>query len=124
MAKLQTSNGHTPLQALKEMQRRDGWYDAKILEAVGTCFGETVSNAKTIKTVARKVTELSVGMVLTSDVYTTDGTLVLTAGHQLNDMTLERLQNFEQLVGIREPIFVESLAGIKRRFDRPISCDA
>jgi response regulator RpfG family c-di-GMP phosphodiesterase len=111
MSKLQASNSLTPPQALKEMRRREGWYDPQMLNAVGTCFGGESVGGDAVKTVARKVTELSVGMVLTSDIYTTDGTLVLTAGHQFNDMTLERLQNFEQLVGIKMPIFVESLVG-------------
>jgi hypothetical protein len=53
------------------------------------------------------VRDLNVGMVLHTNVLTKDGTLVLAAGHQLNEMSLEKIQNFEQLSGIQEPIFVE-----------------
>jgi hypothetical protein len=49
-------------------------------------------------------------MVLYSDMHTRDGTLVLSAGHQISEMSLEKIQNFEQLSGIREPVFVEIAA--------------
>jgi hypothetical protein len=53
------------------------------------------------------VKDLTVGMVLHSDVLTKDGTMVLSSGHQISEMSLEKIQNFEQLSGIKEPIFVE-----------------
>jgi hypothetical protein len=49
---------------------------------------------------------LAVGMLLTSDVFTKDGTLILSAGHYINEMILERMQNFNLIYGIKEPIFV------------------
>jgi hypothetical protein len=51
---------------------------------------------------------LAPGMVLRSNIETKDGTLILSAGHALSEMTLEKIQNFERISGIKEPIFVEA----------------
>jgi hypothetical protein len=53
------------------------------------------------------VADLRVGMVLYSDLLTRDGMMVLSAGHQISQMSLQKIQNFDQLSGIKEPIFVE-----------------
>ncbi len=50
---------------------------------------------------------LAKGMVLRSNVETKDGMLILRAGHQINDMTLGKILNFESVVGVKEPIMVE-----------------
>lgn len=102
------ADGALPLRALAEMQHRHGWYDPKLLADVRACFGGPDSNAEAVKeTVAVQVRDLNVGMVLHSNVLTKDGTMVLSSGHQINEMSLEKIQNFEQLSGIQEPIFVE-----------------
>ncbi len=102
------AEGALPLRALSEMQHRNGWYDPKLLAEVRACFGGPDATAEAVKeTVAMAVRDLNVGMVLHTNVLTKDGTLVLAAGHQINEMSLEKIQNFEQLSGIQEPIFVE-----------------
>jgi hypothetical protein len=45
-------------------------------------------------------------MMLYSNVLTKDGVLIITAGQEINEMTIEKIQNFESISGIREPIFV------------------
>jgi response regulator RpfG family c-di-GMP phosphodiesterase len=108
MVQLQ-STGMLPLKALSEMQQRQGWYDPKLLGAVRTCFGGRETDVETGRaTVSLTPRELRVGMVLRSDVKTRDGTLVLAAGHEISDMSLEKIQNFEQVSGIQEPILVEA----------------
>ncbi len=105
------SVGITPLKALNEMQQRQGWYDPKLLAAVRACFGGATDAADTAKpNISVTVADLNVGMVLYSDLLTKEGTLVLSAGHQISQMSLEKIQNFDQLSGIREPIFVEIAA--------------
>ena len=47
-------------------------------------------------------------MVLRSNVETKDGTMILCAGHQLTEMTLEKIKNFALISGIREPLQVEN----------------
>jgi hypothetical protein len=52
--------------------------------------------------------DLAPGMVLRSNVETKDGTMILCAGHQLTEMTLEKIKNFALISGIREPLQVEN----------------
>jgi len=105
------SGGLVPLKALNEMQQRRGWYDPKLLAAVRACFGGTPAEPDTTKpNISVTVADLGVGMVLYSDLLTKEGTLVLSAGHQISQMSLQKIQNFDQLSGIQEPIFVEIAA--------------
>ncbi|HLP76597.1 MAG TPA: HD domain-containing phosphohydrolase, partial [Candidatus Paceibacterota bacterium] len=102
------ADGALPLSALAEMQHRSGWYDPKLLIEVRSCFGGPDSATENVKeTVAVLVRDLNVGMVLHSNVLTKDGMMVLSSGHQINEMSLEKIQNFDQVSGIKEPIFVE-----------------
>jgi response regulator RpfG family c-di-GMP phosphodiesterase len=107
MAQLQ-GLGSLPLKALNEMQHRQGWYDPKILAAVRACFGGSDTQVEVVdREVPVAVKDLAVGMVLNSDVLTRDGTLVLAAGHRISEMSVERIQNFQQVSGIREPIMIK-----------------
>jgi response regulator RpfG family c-di-GMP phosphodiesterase len=110
MLQLQTE-GLAAAKALNELQHRQGWYDPKLLEIVRAGFATATNEPDTAKpNISVAVHDLAVGMVLYSDLLTKDGTLVLSAGHQITEMSLERIQNFEQLSGIKEPIFVEIAA--------------
>jgi hypothetical protein len=50
---------------------------------------------------------LQVGQLLLSDVLTTDGLLLLSAGHRISEVALARIRNIAQISGIREPIIVD-----------------
>jgi hypothetical protein len=63
------------------------------------------------KNVSVTVKELVSGMVLHSNVITKDGVMILSAGHEINQMTLEKIRNFESVSGIQEPIFVTDPRG-------------
>jgi HD-GYP domain-containing protein (c-di-GMP phosphodiesterase class II) len=96
-------------QALDEMQSRRGWYDPALLQAVRAHFGlsaDAIIRERPCMPVA--LNDLSPGMVLLKDLETLDGVLILSAGHQLNGMTLQVTNNFALLTGVREPIFVEA----------------
>ena len=103
------SGGLVPLKALNEMQQRRGWYDPKLLAAVRASFGGAASAEPdtTKPNISVTVADLTVGMVLYSDVRTKAGILVLSAGHQISQMSLKKIQNFAELSGVKEPIFVE-----------------
>jgi len=94
--------------ALDEMKNRSGWYDPQLLAAMRAISEDgTAAPAKTsTQCIAVNVSDLTPGMVLYSNVLTKDGVLIITAGHEINEMTLEKIQNFQSLSGIREPIFV------------------
>ncbi len=108
LMELQSAN-MASLKALNEMQQRRGWYDPKLLAVVRACFGGvTKPEPDTAKpNISVSVGDLTVGMVLYSDLATRDGMIVLSAGHQISQMSLQKIQNFDQLSGIKEPIFVE-----------------
>jgi response regulator RpfG family c-di-GMP phosphodiesterase len=103
------SGGLVPLKALNEMQQRRGWYDPKLLVVVRASFGGAASaEPDTAKpNISVTVADLTIGMVLYSDVRTKAGILVLSAGHQISQMSLKKIQNFAELSGVKEPIFVE-----------------
>jgi response regulator RpfG family c-di-GMP phosphodiesterase len=95
--------------ALDEMQARLGWYDPRLLDAVREYYGMAVASREGDRPVVSiTLAELARGMVLRSNVETKEGTLILCSGHQLTDMTLEKIKNFALISGIREPLLVES----------------
>lgn len=51
------------------------------------------------------------GRVLASDVYTADGKLLISAGHRVSEALLERIRNFAEVTGVREPLYVEMRQG-------------
>ena len=103
------AGGKNRLQALDEMQERRGWYDPSMLDAVRNYYGITAAARETGRpSISVEFRNLAPGMVLRSNVETKDGTLILAAGHPLSQMTLEKIQNFERISGIKEPIFVEA----------------
>lgn len=108
MVQLQSA-GFSRLAALDEMQARLGWYDPRLLTGVRAALVGTAAIADpSHPSVSVTTKDLKVGMVLRSNVETKDGILILSAGHRLNEMTLEKIQNFEHVSGIKEPIFVEA----------------
>ena len=108
MTQLQ-AGGKNRLKALDEMQERRGWYDPSMLDAVRNYYGITAAARESGRpSISVEFRNLAPGMVLRSNIETKDGTLILAAGHPLSEMTLEKIQNFERISGIKEPIFVEA----------------
>lgn len=95
--------------ALDEMQNRKGWYDPVLLQAVRGHFGlSTSAVAYERPSIPVALNDLTRGMVLRTNLETKDGTLILAAGHQIGETTLEVIHNFAMLTGVKEPIFVEA----------------
>jgi response regulator RpfG family c-di-GMP phosphodiesterase len=106
MFKLERS-GVSRIEALDQLKSRQGLYDPQLLASLRAISsqGNVVAKADT-QSVAVSAKDLTPGMVLYSNVLTKDGVLIITAGHEINEMTLEKIQNFESVSGIQEPIFV------------------
>ena len=51
--------------------------------------------------------DLRPGMVLTSDIYTNDGVLIVPTGTKISLIILKKLYNFSKLPDIKEPTFIE-----------------
>jgi response regulator RpfG family c-di-GMP phosphodiesterase len=104
------SAGLTRFKALEKLQTQSGRYDPALLAAVRACNEGGPVCAVNASQLSRSVrlTDLTPGMVLRSNVETREGTLILSVGHHLNEMTLEKLRNFERVIGIKEHILVEN----------------
>ena len=104
------AKGKNRASELELLRSRTGWYDPHILEALASArLSATIESATTSKssqTVA--LHELRVGHVLCADVLTCDGILLVVTGNQITSALLERLRNFAQLSGIKEPLHVEA----------------
>jgi response regulator RpfG family c-di-GMP phosphodiesterase len=107
--------GCSRIKALEEMQRRQGIYDPALLGAV-LAQSQGAANAAVPASrlsVSVGFKDLVPGMILRSNVETREGTLILSAGHQLTEMTLEKILNFQRVAGIKEPILVENHAPVE-----------
>ena len=100
------ASGLEKQEALKEMQRRDGWYDPHVLLAAvgGTTVPEVPDSCW--KTVQMPFREVRPGLTLASDILTGDGRKLVAAGTTLSDALLVRLGKFSELKGLTEPIEV------------------
>ncbi len=95
------------------MRSRSGWYDPIILETA-----ERVISSKTgakLVQVNVKVGELRIDDLLITDVYSTEGSLLIAAGTRVTEVYLERVKNFDRFIGVEEPIVVKRLVKSRRR---------
>jgi len=104
------SSGSARLKALEQMQAQTGRYDPGLLAVVRAWSEGGPSGAANAAplSLAIGLKDLAPGMVLRSNVETKEGTLILTAGHVLSEMTLERILNFDRVAGIKEPVLVDN----------------
>jgi response regulator RpfG family c-di-GMP phosphodiesterase len=103
--------GLTPSEAFERMRSREGLYDPALLVFLQNATETPASGRADPVNLSAEVTvkELVVGMVLRSAMETKEGALILPAGHRINGMTLQKIRNFQSVVGIKTPILVESL---------------
>ena len=96
-------------EALRVLSNRSEYYDPHVLSALGEAFHLDSRERKEITREPRAVTfaALRVGHVLTADLETKDGVLILSAGNRITPPLIQRLRNFAALSGIKEPIHIE-----------------
>ncbi|HLH55626.1 MAG TPA: HD domain-containing phosphohydrolase [Verrucomicrobiae bacterium] len=109
MARLEAS-GMTKAKALEELQSRTGCYDPQVLDSTFVCFDIYLSAPTSAKTGTRAVAlkELAIGDMLSSNIETLDGVRIVCAGTSITQMALEKLRNFAQIQGIKEPIHIQT----------------
>lgn len=101
--------------ALEQIKLRRGVYDPRVLQELEAILSQPEKGVHPDATVnvpldAPRVVamkDLQSGMVLTADVKTRMGMLVASAGTRLLDSHIEKLQNFERLIGLSEPVYVK-----------------
>jgi len=96
--------------ALEQMQSRTGRYDPQVLDSTFACFDIYLSAPTAVKVAIKAISfkELTIGHVLSSNVETKDGVLIVCAGTRVSQIALEKLRNFNQIQGIKEPLHVET----------------
>ncbi len=96
--------------ALGQMQGRVGWYDPRVLDAAFKCFDVYLEAPSAAKASSQAITfkELKVGQTLVCPIETKEGAVIVPAGTKVSAMVLEKLRNFQQLGGVKEPIQVEA----------------
>ncbi len=90
--------GSASLSVQKLLERaRD--FDPEVLAVLAELCGERLPEVKNLP-----LTEVRIGMRLASDVKTRTGTLLVAKGQCVTIQLLDRLRNFDQKVGVVEPI--------------------
>ena len=101
--------------ALEQLKLKRGIYDPRVMQELEVMLHQSRTSVPSELSLAvsrdapRVVApkNLQSGMVLTADVKTRMGMLVASAGTRLLDSHIEKLQNFERLLGFSEPIHVQ-----------------
>jgi response regulator RpfG family c-di-GMP phosphodiesterase len=100
----QEITGTSKEEALEKMQKRPGSYDPAIINAA---LATLVQNPRSKASGhALKVKDLVTGQILLSAVETMEGVLIVPAGTEISPMLLAKLNNFAELSGVKEPIYV------------------
>lgn len=96
------AEGTSKAKALEELKKTQGLYDPRLLEDLSSAL---VSGTRKGKPIPLK--DLCVGHILVEPIETNDGILVLNTGNRISPWMLKKLNNFVQVSGIREPIYIE-----------------
>jgi response regulator RpfG family c-di-GMP phosphodiesterase len=88
--------------AFRNLKERVGWYDPEILDILEEIL--QVAGTEEVKLVM--VQNLDVDMVLTEDVVSESGLLLIAKGLEMNSLMLAGLKNFSKSARIKEPIRV------------------
>ncbi len=101
-------HGHPRERALEEMRLRAGWYDPRVLDSIARHFDVFVEGAvaANYERVATTLAALKVDQMLACDAVTSDGLLIARSGTLISPLLMERLLNFRQVSGVREPLYV------------------
>lgn len=85
-----------------EMKKREGVYNAEILEVLaGLSFKKEEGKVMTLM-----VRDIQTGMVVEEDVFANNGVMVIPRGQVVTWPILQGLDNFSKQVGIQEPVCV------------------
>jgi response regulator RpfG family c-di-GMP phosphodiesterase len=104
-------NKHVPLsRALDSLRLDEGRYDPKVLEVITLSIegNPSAEEEHSDHPCAVTLAALHAGHRLAAGIATHDGLLIVPAGTVVTDMHLEKVRNFAQVTGIREPIQVEA----------------
>jgi response regulator RpfG family c-di-GMP phosphodiesterase len=106
------SSGESKLRALEAMKLRSGAYDPDIFAIASPHLIPSPDGAIEASTLSLLVAfeDLAIGDLLTSNVESADGLLIVSSGSFVTSTLLERMKNFVKINSVREPIGVERKA--------------
>jgi response regulator RpfG family c-di-GMP phosphodiesterase len=88
--------------ALDAMRGRTGWYDPAVLEA----FAALVGAEGGAQVQEMRLREVRAGMRFAEDVRTRKGVLLIARGQEVTLGLLERIRNFSEHLGVKEPVWM------------------
>lgn len=100
--------GTARLAALIELRNREGRYDPVVIDAALACLTTTATSANAPVIRSMRIDQLRPGQVLRSDITTSDGQRLVSAGYTVTAPMLERLANFARITSLVEPVRVET----------------
>ncbi|MFZ0927935.1 MAG: HD domain-containing phosphohydrolase [Syntrophobacteraceae bacterium] len=96
------STGVSDAGAFGRLAKRPGRYDPDVLSAMR----ETVAARSRDEERTVRATELVDGMILADDVWILDGRMLVARGYEVNRTLRERIKNFYEKPGLKEPVRV------------------
>ncbi len=104
-AEKRRSAGDTPGRVMDYLQAQEGVYDPLLLKSFSKLSkaGDIVEEVRGIK-----VHELRTGMILTEEVRSKAGVLLVAAGQEVTVSLLERIQNYDGTTGLQLPLWVKN----------------
>lgn len=96
------ASGLSKSNAIAQLKQRSGWYDPDILAVLEAVLWIEARYA--VREVPSKI--LKDGMILDDDVFTQDGTMLVSKGQEVTNLLRRRLQTFAETIGLKEPLRV------------------
>ena len=90
-----------PREALDTLRCRKGVYDPEVLQAFAEMLGHVDGGGKVRE---MRLLEARPGMVFADDVVSRTGMLLIARGQEVTSGLLDRIRNFSDDVGVREPV--------------------
>ena len=100
------ASGKSARESMTDMQVRRGWYDPRVLAAIGTFARTQEAQTEQRRVVALPLRALRAGQTLVSGVVTLEGRKLVAGGTVFTEALLLRLKKFRQIGSIKEPISV------------------
>jgi HD-GYP domain-containing protein (c-di-GMP phosphodiesterase class II) len=97
------AQGLAPEVALQTLRGRAGWYDPALLDALAAVLGAAGTTGQVREVRLRDVRP---GMVFAADVTTRTGMLLIARGQEVTAGMLERIRNFSEHLGVKEPVLM------------------
>jgi response regulator RpfG family c-di-GMP phosphodiesterase len=87
--------------AIDTLRGREGWYDATVLDAFAEILGRSRGTGEMRE---MRLRDVRPGMAFAEDVTTRTGVLLIARGQEVTVSLLERIRNFSEHIGVKEPV--------------------